>query len=355
MRSRSLALAAAAVACVAIASCGASGPGLRPPSGGSTSTRMRLVLAAPSVNDPYYRPAFQEIVDFQIGYAKAIEGKDEVVLLVDKATMPYYENRLPPQVLLQAEIADIWMRDFTTVDPIDPVEFVYTSASTQNRQESAAIQDSFNVFADRLEVSRKRTTLVLDGGNIVDSHAGRVVTTTRFMEDNNLSYDAAKQALKDVLGASEVAIIEPDEDALAHSDGMVMWAAADTLLVNDYSAIDPRLQASVKDELRQSFPGVKIVEVPVVVDDTTPPKWKGFSSACGVNLNSVLTNDYIYTPTFETSNDKKALAVIAANTTRQVVPVDARAVCPMGGSVRCLTWQVTGQNANRILTAAARL
>ena len=98
---------------------------------------MLLVLAAPSVNDPYYRPAFQEIVDFQIGYAKAIEGKDEVVLLVDKATMPYYENRLPPQVLLQAEIADIWMRDFTTVDPIDPVEFVYTSASTQKAIDDA--------------------------------------------------------------------------------------------------------------------------------------------------------------------------------------------------------------------------
>lgn len=354
MRSRILALSAAALVCILTAGCTASETGSNSPSNGSASTKMLLVLAAPSINDPYYRPAFQEIVDFQVSYARAIEGKDDVVILVDKATMRYYEKRLPPHVLLQAGIADIWMRDFTTVDPYDPVEFIYSAASTQSWQQSAAIQNSFNVFADDLRVTRKRTELVIDGGNIVDNHAGRVVTTTRFMEDNNLSYDAARTALKDVLGATEVAIIEPDEDVLAHSDGMVMWADADTLLVNDYSAIDPQLQAEVKSELRQSFPGIKIVEVPVVFDDKTPPEWRGFSSACGVHLNSVLTNDYIYTPTFA-GNNKAALDVIAANTTRQVVPVDAQAVCPMGGSVRCLTWQVTGQNANRILDAAARL
>ena len=316
---------------------------------------MLLVLTAPSIDDDYYRPAFREIVNFQINYAKAIQGKDQVVVLVDKQTMPYYKDKLPARVLLDADIADIWMRDFTTVDPNDPVEFVYTAASTENRHQSVAIQASFNAFADNLQIIRKRSQLVLDGGNVVDNHAGRVVTTTRFMEDNKLSYDAAKQALKDALGAREVAIIEPDEDVLAHSDGMVMWAGADTLLVNNYSSIDPSLQAKVSRELRESFPGVKIVQVPVAFDDKTPSKWAGFSSACGVNLNAVLTNNYIYVPTFGSSNDAQALNLINANTSRKVVPVDARAVCPMGGSVRCLTWQVTGQNADRILEAAARI
>ena len=60
---------------------------------------------------------------------------------------------------------------------------------------------------------------MIDGGNLVDDYAGRVITTTRFMEDNELSYDEAKQELKTALGAREVAILEPDEEVLAHSNG----------------------------------------------------------------------------------------------------------------------------------------
>lgn len=315
---------------------------------------MLLVLAAPSVDDGYYRPAFRQIVDFQIRYAKAIEGKDRVVILVDRATRPHYERELPANALLDADIADIWMRDFTTVDPFDPVEFVYTDAATETKQESVAIQHRFDVFADALGITRRRTNLKLDGGNIVDNYAGRVVTTTRFMKDNSLSHSAAKQASKETLGAREVAIVKPDEDTLAHSDGMVMWLGSDTLLVNDYSAIDPGLRADVLDELRKSFPGVKIIEVPVEFDDETKTQWAGFSSACGVNLNSVVTNNYVYAPTFGTGTDDRVLEVVRANTAKEVVPVDARAVCAMGGSVRCLTWQVTTRNADRILEAAAR-
>jgi hypothetical protein len=47
---------------------------------------------------------------------------------------------------------------------------------------------------------------MIDGGNLVDDYAGRVITTTRFMEDNELSYNEAKQELK-ALGATEVAIL----------------------------------------------------------------------------------------------------------------------------------------------------
>lgn len=341
---------------VVVAACTTSGSGdpksvASSPAGAAEP--MLLVLAAPSVDDEYYRPAFQEIVDFQIRYANAIEGRDRVVVLVDKPTRRHYEGRLPEGVLLESEIADIWLRDFTTVDPFDPVEFVYTDASTETRRESIAIQRSFDVFADGLGITRKRTKLVIDGGNIVDNHVGRVVTTTRFMEDNRLNYAEAKKTLADILKAREVAIIPPDEDTLAHSDGMVMWVDPDTLLVNDYSTVDPELRSRVLDELRQSFPGVKIIEVPVEFDESTPSRWKGFSSACGVNLNSVLTNGYVYVPTFGTNNDDRVLEVIRSNTDREVVPVDAREVCAMGGSVRCLTWQVTGTNMQRILRAAA--
>jgi len=42
------------------------------------STAQAIVLAAPSVNNTYYQSVFQDIVDFQVDYANAIDGRDEV-------------------------------------------------------------------------------------------------------------------------------------------------------------------------------------------------------------------------------------------------------------------------------------
>jgi len=314
------------------------------------SDRMLLVLSTPSVNDPYYASDFNSIIDFHVGYANAIMGRDNVVVLADAATMPYLEGRLPQDVLLQTNVYDIWMRDFTTVNPENPVQFNYTWAS-MTRAESEEVQGSFNAFANGYNITRSTTNLRIDGGNIVDNYAGRVVTTTRFLDDNNLTMAEGKQQLKSLLGATEVAILPPDDETLAHSDGMVMFADVNTLLVNDYSS-DPAFRTQVLTELQNAFPGLNIVEVPVIFDNSATGSDIG--SACGINLNSTATYNNLYVPTFGADNDDAALNIIRANSTKNVVPVPANGVCIMGGSVRCLTWQLTGNNAQRLIEAARK-
>jgi agmatine/peptidylarginine deiminase len=314
--------------------------------------RMLLVLSAPSVHNNYYKPAFQQIVDFQIDYAATILNYDNVVIIVDKDTKRFYEGKLPEDVLITAEVFDIWMRDFTTVNPKNPMQFVYTSASMTKKQ-SVETQQSFVDFADKYGIKRSKTDLIIDGGNLVDNYAGKYITTTRFAKDNKLSIEKAKQELKKTLNAKEVAIIEPDEEALAHSDGMVMWLDDKTLLVNDYSKDKP-FRNLVINELKTSFPDTKIIEVPVVNVDNKKGEWEGFESACGVNLNSVLTFKNIYVPVFGMPHDKQALEIIKQNTDKKVFEVDAKGVCPMGGSVRCLTWQLTGENAEKLILAARK-
>lgn len=253
---------------------------------------MLLVLFAPSVSNNYYRPAFDEIVQFQINYAKSIMGNDNVVVVVNNRTYKYYKDSLPSDVLLKYNMYDIWARDFTTVNPSIPVEFTYTWASMTER-ESRQTQDQWNTFADRYDIQRVKSDYLLDGGNIVDNYHGKAITTSRFLTDNNLSYEQAKEELKSLLNCNQVAIVEPDEDGLAHSDGMVMWMDSTYLLVNDYSAF-PSYRDSVIDELEYSFPNVNIIEMPVQWEEGDNPDWEGFSSACGVHLNSVLTKHYIY-------------------------------------------------------------
>ena len=315
-----------------------------------SSDRMLLVLSAPSVHDPYYTEAFDEIITFQIAYAKQIMNRDNVVVIVDADTEQFFRTELPDDVILVEDVYDIWIRDFTTVNPIDPVQFKYTWAS-MTQQESEEVQGSFNDFANAYQIQRATATLLIDGGNIVDNYNGKVITTTRFLEDNNLTIEDGKTALKNLLGATQVAIIEPDEEVLAHSDGMVSWIDDNVLLVNDYSD-DTGFRDAVLTELQQSFPSVTILEVPVDYTTNPPGVWEGFESACGVNLNATVTHNYIYVPTFGMAHEAATLEIIRDNTSRSVVEIDARNVCPMGGSVRCLTWQLTGSNAEKLIEAA---
>jgi agmatine/peptidylarginine deiminase len=309
--------------------------------------RMLIVLSAPSVNDSYYSTAFQQIVDFQIMYAKAIIGNDNVVVITDAATRPYYKNKLPHDVLITSVVYDIWLRDFSTVNPLNPVSFKYTWAS-MTQAESIEVQNSFNEFADYYNIEMNSSALLLDGGNLVDNYHGKVITTARFLTDNGLTKAAAIQQLQTLLNATEVAIIEPDEPVLGHADGMVMWADENTLLVNDYSD-DPVFRTTVLDELQSAFPGIEIIEVPVVFSNNG---WPGFESACGVNINSLVTFNNIYVPVFDMPHSADAVELISQHTTKNVITISADNVCPMGGSVRCLAWQLSGDNARKLIEAA---
>ena len=138
--------------------------------------------------------------------------------------------------------------------------------------------------------------------------------------------------MKQLLHAREVAILPPDDDWLAHSDGMVMFAEENTLIINRY---DEPLRSEVLDELNRAFPGIKIVEIEADWDDSAA------GSACGINVNATVTPNFIYMPHFDNRLSDAALKTIQRHTSKTVIPVPSNEVCKLGGSVRCLTWQTT--------------
>ena len=318
------------------------------PSNEISSDRMLLVLSAPSVNDPNYYGYFQDIIDFQVGYVNAVMGHDNIVIVADEATIPYLRGRLPEDVLIQANLDDIWMRDFTTVRPSAPVQFKYTNAS-MSANAAQRVQGSFNDFASRFGLQFGTTHYYIDGGNFVDNYAGKAVVTERFMEDNFLTESEAINVFHEKLGTSQVAIIPADDEVLAHADGMVMWVDDNTLLMNDYTTIDPALHQAVHSKLTAAFPNTTIATVPVAFDNNTVG---GIGSACGININSLLTYDYLYVPTFGSSHEAAALQIIRNHTNKTVIEVPAGGVCGLGGSVRCTTLQLAGDNAQKLIEAA---
>lgn len=311
--------------------------------------RMLIVLSAPSVNDAYYRSVYQKIIDFQVAYASTIIGNDNVIVIADKETKLLLEGRIPDDVLLEENLADIWMRDFTTVIPHRPIRFEYRPSYFDDVWDAIFIQEAFEQFAERWGLQYRTVDLIIDGGNIVDNNKNMAVTTERFLEDNQLSVSEAREKLKVVLGVEYVAIIPYDDKVMGHADGMVMFADENKVLVNKYK--EP-FRTEVLDALRSGLPTtVEIIEVEAEFDDSV---WDVFSSACGINLNATVTNEHIYVPIFENQFDQQAIDIIASNTNKLVHEVNAKDVCFMGGSVRCLSWQVEGENAHKLIEAARR-
>ncbi len=310
-----------------------------------------IVLSAPKTGDPYYAKLADRIFAFHVAFAKAIAGRDDVLILTDKGAYARYAKALGEDRVALAPMSDIWTRDFGTVHPANPVMFRYTAAGQgggrQGQRDADAVQEDLALLADKAGLAFRESDLLNDGGNFVDDYAGRAVVSRKFLRDNGLSERAARERLRSVAGVRHVAFIESDEQGgLEHADGIVSFVGANTLLINSYPE-DPAYMKQLKEDLRRGLPGVVIHEI-VTPYDGSRVYDERFGSACGLYTNALVTPDRVYLPQFGIPEDTIALAQVRAATTREVVPVPSQQVCFMGGGVRCMSWQLRGKNASRL-------
>lgn len=305
-----------------------------------------IVLCAPSVEDKYYASKLTDIIDFMSNFANLVNGKDDVAILVDADTRPLFEGKVPSNILLVANIDDIWIRDFAPVFPSKQIKFKY-SPSYLRKQTTQQIDRSFeNWFKGKGLVYETKSDIILDGGNVVENVDGtRVIVTDRILRDNPmLTKSTAKDELMELLGVDEVAIIrEPPDDTTGHSDGLVMWPTNDKIILLRSNG---SIHREIVRELEKSFPDVEIIEIDDHVPNTT---WGSYTSAYNCFVNSVVTNNYIYMPIFHDRYDNEMMQLFKSQTDKTIVPISAEKVAMMGGSVRCLSWQVKGSNAMKIL------
>ena len=315
------------------------------------SGRTLIVLAAPAAGDAYYRPLRRAILDFQTAFAKAILGRDNVVILADRATVRELAKELPVDVLLEAPQRDIWTRDFFPVLAGNPVLFRYSAAAQQGNQKDADwVQAGFLRLARRFGLEYRRAPWILDGGNVVDDGTGRVMVTDRFLADNGLDGSPGMNVLREMLGCDRLAILPADpDDRLGHADGLAAFVASNTIAVTRYTG---EFRKALKRSLREVFPDARILELESPMDAAAfDPE---YGSARGLYVNATVTDRYLYLPVYGLDADGRALKRIRAATDREVIPVDASRIAQLGGSVRCLSAQMKGENARKLMEAARR-
>ena len=312
----------------------------------SDMNKTLIVLCAPSVKDKYYASKLVDIIDFMSNFANLVIGKDEVVILVDADTRSFFEGKVPSNILLLANIDDIWIRDFAPVFPSKQIKFKL-SPSYLRKQTSRQIDRSFeNWFKATGLDYQTQSDIILDGGNVVENVEGsRVIVTDRILRDNpTLTKSTAKDKLKELLGVKEVAIIrETPDDTTGHADGSVIWPMDDKIIL---LKSPESVHREIVQELQESFPGVQIVEIDDHIPNTT---WGNYISAHNCFVNSIVTDNNIYMPIFHDRYDHQMLQLFQSHTNKNIVSISAEKVAMMGGSVRCLSWQIKGPNSIKIL------
>ena len=311
-----------------------------------------IVLAAPAANDPYYSKVAGDIFDFHVAYARQIAIHDRVLVLTDANSYPRYAAALGEGRVAVAPMADIWARDYGLSNAADPAMFRYTAAGqgggARGQGEADHVQGRFAALAKAAHLQFRETDLLNDGGNLVDDYAGAAVVSRKFLRDNRLTEDSARAALRQQLGLKNVAFIDSDEQGgLEHADGVVAFVDTNVLLINSYPE-DAAYARKLRDDLTRGLPGVALHEVVTPYDGSRIYDAR-FGSACGLYTNALVTPDRVYLPQFGIPQDEVALRQVRAATHKDVVPVPSARVCQMGGGVRCLSWQVRGDNAAALL------
>ncbi len=308
-----------------------------------------IVLATPYDQDSYYEDVLDDIIDFHIDYATIIKAHgDDVLILTNDSLYEDYVEALGAAHVIKYEMFDIWMRDFSLSNRASPILFRYSAAGQGGDQQAADdVQEAFRYFLSDMGIPVERTALINDGGNFVEDGHGNVVVSKKFLRDNRLREQQARERLQALPAIKQVAFIDSDEQGgLEHADGVVSFIDENTLIINHYPD-DPDYMRQLKADLRRGLPQVKLHEM-ITAYDGSQIYDDRFGSACGIYTNALVTSKHIYFPQFGVPEDKIALQTIKKLTSRKVIPVRSDGICYMGGGVRCMSWQTSKDYAQKI-------
>ena len=343
------------------------------------------VLLARQLDDIWIRDFFPT----QISSGSSSNHDDDTV-----AEFRYYPAYLDAETVRYIDASTQHLLDYLQLPGLTEI-FVNDNDSDWNATE-VAVQTSTNNNNNIPDDDRR---LILDGGGIVvEPESAVAVVTERVLRDNPalvgrpgsglgpaeeccpadpyniLSQQqpqpqdpygkftaneiaVAENRLATLLNLQAVVVVpeEPDVPRLGHVDGIANWLAPGVLALSNFSnpTVYQRYATLLESKFRDTIPSLQIVPFPYAVVDEAFAD--GFESAQGIYVNFLRTPHALYLPIFDTPvYDQMALTLARQHANRPVYAVNASQVAIMGGSVRCLSQQFWGANADAIVKGVQR-
>jgi len=246
------------------------------------------------------------------------------------------EHWLPVKVVRATR--DVWCRDYMPVQ-IGIGEFVQFRYQPDYLKGYEKLRTTPSDLEPLPEVERCATSdVVLDGGNAVGWGNRCIVTDKVFRENRGMGRDELLVRLRDLLGVEELNVIPREPfDVVGHADGVVRFLDERTVVINDYSKLDPSYAKRLKSALRRAR--LSWVEVPYMPREgrrgELPP-------AFGNYVNYLRVSRVVVLPGYGIAEDNEARRIIEQGLRdTAVIQVDCSALSMKGGVLHCVTWGVT--------------
>jgi agmatine deiminase len=231
---------------------------------------------------------------------------------------------------------DVWAVDYMPIQVRKDkfIQFSYTPDYLMNKKYRNTISD-VSLICKSLKLEAVKSSLVIDGGNVVRGENFAILTEKIYEENKGLSESQLDSQLVDLLEIDKLIIIPWDEDDwLGHSDGAVRRVSETHLLINDIKNKKNKDHQNLISSLEDN--------------DFT---WEYLASdycdnsheddAIGLYLNYLETENHLFVPIYNREKDKEALSKLAmCFPTKTIVPVLANDIAKSTGVINCATWNV---------------
>lgn len=235
---------------------------------------------------------------------------------------------------------DIWCRDYMPIQTY-PQRFVQYDYEPDylDCEEYRETKTNPNAASDSIHLVRKKTRLILDGGNIIRTAQGIIMTRKAYNANNMNQKDFERMFYQD-FGIKKITWLKWDKSEIyGHSDGIVRYIDNNRVLMTNYAEFDKNIADSFRNSMKHD--GYEVEELHFS-SYTMPRNDDDLSWAY---INYLQTSKVIIVPLLGIEEqDKEALAQI-----QNMFPkVDVKGVYAVPllkgeGGFNCFSWTIKGQ------------
>lgn len=238
------------------------------------------------------------------------------------------------EVRVLTKVRDVWTRDYCPVQVLlkTVVKFRYDPDYLRDDPELKTGDEVLESLRDLGWCNR--SSIILDGGNVVGSKTRAILTDKIFRENPGWIKTDLQAKLQKLLHVDQLIVIPREPfDPIGHADAMVRFVDEQTVLVNDYSQVDPAFGERLNQVLRRH--GLIVEHLPYYHEKKT---LAGIPSAVGNYTNFLRTEKVLVVPVYGTEYDDAALRKL--NSVFPGLPVillDCTDLAREGGVLNCVS------------------
>lgn len=238
---------------------------------------------------------------------------------------------------------DIWCRDYMPIQ-ISETEFIeyrydpdYLQAKKYRKLKTYP-----DLVCDKIGLKTIKSDLIIDGGNVVKSKNGIILTDKIILENKDFyNQNQLKEILKETFKIEKITIIpwdrEDENEYFGHSDGMVRFTSENKVIINGYfKEYSEKFQNYFFGELKNSE--LEFIELKFDVKNPNEKLNWGY-------INFLQTKNVIIIPQFGIDEDEQAFEQFEKifpqfAKENRIEKVNAARIIEGGGVLNCMTWNL---------------